>query len=122
MPGNGRERTALQHVQRLREGRIGSGTRWDRTEARRTRAVLGPRSTQCYQTRRARSIASGRHGGQKFLNALRNTNTSSREYKSWKAAGKANQCFFDGHVEVLSPGDILDDKRQDNYYLPLFGR
>ena len=63
---------------------------------------------------------SGRHAGQKFLNALRNTNVSSREYKAWKTAGKGNQCFFDGHVEPLSPGDILDDKRQDNYYLPLF--
>jgi prepilin-type processing-associated H-X9-DG protein len=65
---------------------------------------------------------SGRHAGQKFLNALRNTNTSSREYKAWKTAGKGNQCFFDGHVEPLSPGDILDDKRQDNYYMPLFGQ
>ena len=44
MPGVRRERTALQRVQRLRERRIGSGTRWDRTEARRTRAVLGPQS------------------------------------------------------------------------------
>jgi prepilin-type N-terminal cleavage/methylation domain-containing protein/prepilin-type processing-associated H-X9-DG protein len=65
---------------------------------------------------------SGRHAGQKFLNALRNTNTSSREYKAWKTAGRGNQCFFDGHVEPLAPGDILDDMRQDNYYLPLFGR
>jgi len=65
---------------------------------------------------------SGRHAGQKFLNALRNTSVTSREYKAWKTAGRGNQCFFDGHVEPLAPGDILDDKRQDNYYLPLFGQ
>lgn len=63
---------------------------------------------------------SGRHAGQRFINAMRNLNPNSEEFRAWKKAGRGNQCFFDGHVEQLAPGDILDDLREENYYLPLY--
>lgn len=62
----------------------------------------------------------GRHGGLKAVNGLRDTNPGTPTYKTWLKQGSGNQCFFDGHVEALSPGQILNDKRRNNYYLPLF--
>jgi prepilin-type N-terminal cleavage/methylation domain-containing protein/prepilin-type processing-associated H-X9-DG protein len=61
----------------------------------------------------------GRHGGQKAANGARDVNVGSPTYMQWLKAGSGNQCFFDGHVEALSPGQILNDRRQYNYYLPL---
>jgi prepilin-type N-terminal cleavage/methylation domain-containing protein len=61
----------------------------------------------------------GRHGGQKALNARRDEPVDSPGYNAWLKAGAGNHCFFDGHVETLSPGQIMNDKRQYNYYLPL---
>ena len=61
----------------------------------------------------------GRHGGSKAANGLRDVNANSPAYLQWLKAGSANYCFFDGHVEALSPGQILNDTRQYNYYLPL---
>lgn len=61
----------------------------------------------------------GRHGGQKALNAVRDVNPGTPKYNQWLKAGSGNHCFFDGHVEQLSPGQILNDKRRENYYMPL---
>lgn len=62
----------------------------------------------------------GRHGGLKAVNGNRDTNPGTPGYKQWLKAGSGNHCFFDGHVEALSPGQILNDKRRNNYYMPLF--
>jgi prepilin-type N-terminal cleavage/methylation domain-containing protein len=61
----------------------------------------------------------GRHGGQGALNSIRDVNEGAPGYNQWLKAGSGNHCFFDGHVEQLSPGQILNDKRQYNYYMPL---
>jgi prepilin-type N-terminal cleavage/methylation domain-containing protein/prepilin-type processing-associated H-X9-DG protein len=51
-------------------------------------------------------IPSGRHQGQRFLNTARQVNlTTSLPYRR---SGRGNYVFFDGHVELLTPGDILD--------------
>ena len=63
----------------------------------------------------------GRHGGLKAVNGVRDANPASPNYNQWLKAGSGNHCFFDGHVEALSPGQILNDKRRDNYYMPLLG-
>jgi prepilin-type processing-associated H-X9-DG protein len=67
---------------------------------------------------------SGRHGGQKFLNALRDPNRNSVQYRGWLKAGRANHCFFDGHVESLAPGEIIDRKGNieqiNKYWWPLW--
>jgi len=62
----------------------------------------------------------GRHGGQRALNAMRDQVPGSPGYNAWLKSGSGNHCFFDGHVEALAPGQILLDKRRNNYYLPLF--
>ena len=67
-------------------------------------------------------VPSGRHGGQKALNAGRDQPPGSPGYNQWLKAGSGNFCFFDGHVEALAPGQILLDRRRENYYLPLFGQ
>ena len=61
----------------------------------------------------------GRHGGLKAINGTRDVNPTSPGYNQWLKAGSGNHCFFDGHVEALSPGQILNDKRRENYYMPL---
>ena len=61
----------------------------------------------------------GRHGGMKAVNGRRDAMVGSPEYNQWLKAGSGNFCFFDGHVEALSPGQILNDRRRENYYLPL---
>jgi prepilin-type N-terminal cleavage/methylation domain-containing protein/prepilin-type processing-associated H-X9-DG protein len=63
---------------------------------------------------------SGRHAGQKFLNAMRDGNRNSPTYRAWKKAGRGNHCFFDGHVELLAPGDIIDRTTFPNYWWPLW--
>ena len=51
-------------------------------------------------------IPTGRHQGQRFLNTKREVNlTTSLAYRK---SGRGNHVFFDGHVELLTPGDILD--------------
>ena len=63
----------------------------------------------------------GRHGGLKAVNGRRDATPNSPGYNYWLKAGSGNHCFFDGHVEALSPGQILNDRRRDNYYMPLLG-
>ena len=50
---------------------------------------------------------SGRHAGNKFLNAMREPNRNSPGYRAWLKAGRGNHCFFDGHVESIAPGQIV---------------
>lgn len=61
----------------------------------------------------------GRHGGQRAVNGRRDATPGTPAYDQWLKAGSGNHCFFDGHVEALSPGQILNDRRRENYYLPL---
>ena len=49
-------------------------------------------------------IPTARHQGLKFLNAKRVTNPTAAAYRS---SGRGNHVFFDGHVELLTPGEIL---------------
>ena len=51
-------------------------------------------------------IPSGRHQGQRFLNTARSVNLATSI--PYRKSGRGNHCFFDGHVELLTPGDILD--------------
>jgi prepilin-type processing-associated H-X9-DG protein len=61
-------------------------------------------------------VPSGRHAGQKYLNAIRDLTVGSPDWFRWAKVGKGNFVFFDGHVETLSPADLY--KRPD-YYGPL---
>jgi len=81
---------------------------------------VGPNDTWCLNPNtNPDDIPSGRHQGQKFLNTKRNINDRG----GWRYAGRGNHVFFDGHVELLTPGEILDNMIKNpngNYYMPLF--
>jgi len=86
---------------------------------------IGPNDTLCLDpVNNEDDTPSGRHAGQRFLNALRAGNRGSTEYQSWLQNGRGNQCFFDGHVESIPPGDIIlkphPPGNPPNYYLPLW--
>ena len=63
----------------------------------------GTDNLQIGQFWRGDDLPSGRHAGQKFLNAMRDTQLYSPEWFKWAKVGKGNFVFFDGHVETLSP-------------------
>lgn len=50
-------------------------------------------------------IPSARHGSREALNAIRDPTS-----KAYMYAGQGNFCFFDGHVSLMSPKEILDPK------------
>lgn len=81
---------------------------------------LGPNDTWCLNPgTNPDDIPSGRHQGQRFLNTQRNVGNRS----GWWYAGRGNHVFFDGHVELLTPGEIIDQMTKrptNNRYFPLF--
>lgn len=52
-------------------------------------------------------IPSARHGTREALNAIRDPLSKAYNY-----AGQGNMCFFDGHVAMMSPKEILDPKNR----------
>jgi len=62
----------------------------------------------------------GRHAGQRFLNSMRNTDRNSPVFRAWSQIGRGNHCFFDGHVEVLTPNDIIKQTAFPNKWWPLW--
>ena len=82
---------------------------------------IGPNDTLCLDpVNNEDDTPSGRHSGQRFINAMRIGNRNTAEYRAWKKAGRGNHCFFDGHVEMLAPGDILDKTTFPNLWWPLW--
>ena len=78
---------------------------------------IGPNDSWCLDpVNNEDDTPSGRHAGQKYQNALRTGNRNTAEYRAWKTAGRGNHCFFDGHVETLAPGEILN---RSAYWSPL---
>jgi prepilin-type processing-associated H-X9-DG protein len=84
---------------------------------------LAPNDTWCLMfeipfgtTFRGDDLPSGRHGGSRFLNVSRAMTPGSPDYRAWLANGRANHLFFDGHVELLTPGDIQSNPK---YFQPL---
>ena len=82
---------------------------------------IGPNDTLCLDpVNNEDDTPSGRHSGQRYINAMRISNRNTAEYRAWKAAGRGNHCFFDGHVELLAPGQILDKTDFPNLWWPLW--
>jgi prepilin-type processing-associated H-X9-DG protein len=50
-------------------------------------------------------LPSARHGSKDSYNAQRDPNSRAYQY-----AGRGNVCFFDGHVILMSPADLLDPR------------
>jgi prepilin-type N-terminal cleavage/methylation domain-containing protein/prepilin-type processing-associated H-X9-DG protein len=89
---------------------------------------IGPNDGLCINpVQNEDDTPSGRHSGQKFINAVRTSNRNTPEYRAWLKAGRGNHCFFDGHVEMLAPGDIInrdptgtDIRNMHFYWWPLW--
>ena len=75
---------------------------------------LAPNDTWNIIGRSRDDIPSARHGSQEALNSLRDV--TSRGYLM---AGRGNMCFFDGHVSMMAPGELLDPITGPKYVCPL---
>ena len=63
---------------------------------------LAPNDTWCIMGRHVADVPSARHGHDKSLNAKRDLNS-----KGYRSAGRGNMCFFDGHVELMTPEELI---------------
>ena len=52
---------------------------------------------------------SGHHAGQRFLAGSRQATINTPEYFRYLDIGRGNHVFFDGHVEVLSPKQLMTE-------------
>jgi len=68
------------------------------------------------QTPRSDDWPAGRHAGQKYIGAGRQPNLGTPEYVRYLAIGRANHCFFDGHVAILSPQQLMTKPSGPNYF------
>jgi len=58
----------------------------------------------------------GRHAGQKYIGAGRQPDLNSPEYVRYLNVGRGNHCFFDGHVSVLSPQQLMTTPSGPAYF------
>jgi prepilin-type N-terminal cleavage/methylation domain-containing protein/prepilin-type processing-associated H-X9-DG protein len=69
---------------------------------------LAPNDTYCVPGLfGADDMPTARHGSNLSANALRNPNSNI-----FKDAGRGNMCYFDGHVESLSPRTLMDPNQK----------
>ena len=71
---------------------------------------LGPNDAWCLAHTHPEDLPSGRHGSVRAGNRPREENV-----RAWLEAGRSNQCFFDGHVELLSPAWVLDPRNHHSW-------
>lgn len=67
---------------------------------------FGPNDGVAYGQGDSDDWISGRHGGS---NSIVSMNSGPYTDKSWRTQGKSNQCFFDGHVELMSVQQYFAD-------------
>ena len=63
---------------------------------------VAPNDTWCIMGRHIADLPSARHGHDKSLNTKRDPNS-----RGYKAGGRGNMCFFDGHVELMTPNELI---------------
>jgi len=71
---------------------------------------LGPNDAWCLAHTHPEDIPSGRHGSVRAGNVPREF-----DIEAWLKSGRSNQCFFDGHVELLSPAWVLDPRNHHSW-------
>jgi prepilin-type processing-associated H-X9-DG protein len=76
---------------------------------------LGPNDAWCLAHTHPEDLPSGRHGSVRAGNVPR-----EGDVRAWLESGRSNQCFFDGHVELLSPAWVMDP-RNHRSWSPLTG-
>ena len=77
---------------------------------------IAPNDTWNIISQSSDDLPSARHGSGLSLNAMRDPNS-----KAYYQSGKGNHCFFDGHVESLSPKQMLPPRPAGNpfYHAPI---
>jgi len=75
---------------------------------------LAPNDSWCIMGLDSADVPSGRHG-QGMRDSYR-TDPTKPEYYS---KGRGNHCFFDGHVESLTPSELIPPKGKRSYHSPL---
>ena len=63
---------------------------------------LAPNDTWCIMGRHEADLPSARHGHDKSLNTKRDQSS-----KAYKSGGRGAMCFFDGHVEFMTPDELI---------------
>src|SRR3954451_11809015 len=77
---------------------------------------IAPNDTWNIISQSTDDLPSARHGSGISLNAMRDPNS-----KAYYQSGQGNHCFFDGHVESLSPKQLLPPRPAGNpfYHSPI---
>ena len=76
---------------------------------------LGPNDAWCLAHTHPEDLPSGRHGSVRAGNVPRDG-----DVRAWLESGCSTQCFFDGHVELLSPAWVMDPHNHQSWS-PLTG-
>jgi hypothetical protein len=79
---------------------------------------LGPNDAWCTEPHRSiDDIPAGRHGSLSSKNTERDVSTGYADrWPAYFNQGLGNHCFFDGHVELLTPRWIVDGKGRNKGY------
>jgi prepilin-type N-terminal cleavage/methylation domain-containing protein/prepilin-type processing-associated H-X9-DG protein len=80
---------------------------------------FAPNDSWCIMGYSSDDVPSGRHGTN-----MRDSYRSQPNTSIYKNNGKGNYCFFDGHVEALTPADLLPPSQggkngSERYHFPL---
>jgi len=71
---------------------------------------LGPNDAWCLAHTHPEDLPSGRHGSVRAGNVPR-----EEDIRPWLESGRSNQCFFDGHVELLGPSWVMDPRNHHSW-------
>jgi prepilin-type N-terminal cleavage/methylation domain-containing protein/prepilin-type processing-associated H-X9-DG protein len=71
---------------------------------------VGPNDAWCLAHTHPEDLPSGRHGSVRAGNRPR-----EHDVRAWLEAGRSNQCFFDGHVELLAPAWVLHPRNHHSW-------
>jgi len=58
----------------------------------------------------------GRHAGQRYVNSGRQASIGTPDYQRYLDVGRANHVFFDGHVAVMAPRQIMTMPQGPKYF------
>ena len=75
---------------------------------------LAPNDAYCIMGRNTDDVPSGRHG-KNMRDSFRKDPTTA----AYHTTGLGNYCFFDGHVEMLTPAVLIPPNGKASYHCPL---
>jgi len=75
---------------------------------------LAPNDSYCIMGLSSDDVPSGRHG-----QGMRDSYRADPTKPEYYSKGRGNHCFFDGHVESLTPSELIPPKGKRSYHSPL---